>query len=199
MKRFNLIYTTAMALLIASCSKVQHSEPEPTPPPAPTAQPSLPPRPAATPIPTPVTLHLAPPGVYFTVQRLSATTSDGVRGFPPGTRLALIKDLGDRLQVKAAEFEFEVTPSQITKDLDVAAFAARQDAQAQQAISAYLQQQKAAGEQAVADHAATASQLSAAPGSNIAAPRATPFQSSNEKLQSKGLDGSAYDRHHTRY
>jgi hypothetical protein len=63
--------------------------------------------------------HLAPEGVYYLLQRVSAVTDAGIVGFPAGTRVERISESDGNLKVKAGEDEFEVEKSLLTNNLDV--------------------------------------------------------------------------------
>jgi len=77
-------------------------------------------------------LNLAPDGTYFLLQRISITTDSGITGDAPGTKVTLVA-AGPPMQVTDGQNEFEVQPSQVTNDLDVAqrVFYADQTAQAE--------------------------------------------------------------------
>lgn len=85
---------------------------------------------------------LAAPNVYFTLTYLSVRTRSGITGLGAGTQVVCVKDEGPVLLVKFGNLEFEVKRQQVTNDLDVAAIAARNDAEAQQALAAYMAQQQ---------------------------------------------------------
>jgi hypothetical protein len=86
--------------------------------------------------------RVAPPGVYFTLAYLSVRTRSGITGLAAGTQVTCVKDEGPVLLVKAGDLEFEVKRQYVTNDLDVADIAARNDAEAQQALAAYMAQQQ---------------------------------------------------------
>jgi len=86
--------------------------------------------------------RLASPGVYFTLVYLSVRTRSGITGLGAGTQVACVKDEGPVLLVKAGNVEFEVKRQYVTNDLDVADMAARNDAEAQQALAAYMAQRQ---------------------------------------------------------
>jgi hypothetical protein len=87
---------------------------------------------SATPMVTskpPRVRHLAPEGSYFLLQFVSITTQFGVVGLPPGTRITRVAHRGELFDVSDAnDHVFQVTESQITNDVDLAAAAARRDA-----------------------------------------------------------------------
>jgi pSer/pThr/pTyr-binding forkhead associated (FHA) protein len=93
------------------------------------------------------TRRLAPPDVYFTLTYLSVRKKSGITGFEPGTQVVCVKDEGPVLLVKAGDLEFEAKRQYLTNDLDVAALAVRNDAEAQQAIASYIAQQQQAIDQ----------------------------------------------------
>jgi hypothetical protein len=90
---------------------------------------------------------LSPPGVYFTLTYLSVRNPSGITGVEPGTQVVCVKDEGSRLLVKAGNLEFEAKRQNLTNDLDVAALATRNDAEAQQAVASYIAQQQHAIDQ----------------------------------------------------
>jgi hypothetical protein len=79
--------------------------------------------------------RLAPEGVAYLVERVVITTNAGVVGFPPGTRVKILADRGEKLLVRTEDMEFEAPGDKLTNDLDLAALVARQDADAQQALA----------------------------------------------------------------
>ena len=114
-----------------------------------------PPAPAA-PIPPPSTVQegalspphppeqhrLAPEGTFYLMERVVVKSDSGVTGFAPGTRVKLIEDRGDKLFVTNDDnIKFEAPSDKVTNDLDLAALAARQDAQSQQALAQDMKEQ----------------------------------------------------------
>jgi len=63
--------------------------------------------------------NFAPEGVYFLLERVSVMTDSGVIGDPPGTKVTLVK-AGPPMRVTDGKNEFDVTPAQVTNDLDAA-------------------------------------------------------------------------------
>ena len=96
-----------------------------------------------TPSPSPIP-SLADSESSFLVQYVSVQIPGGVRGLAPGTRVTVISDVGDRLQVKADGLEFEVRKDQITHDPKMAMRASQVDARTQQNLteSLLIQQQR---------------------------------------------------------
>ncbi len=148
--------SVAISLLLAaflspaSCSKnarqaAEQANPTPMPPLATQSPtPSRNPRSSSTPVATPSEHHrLAPSGVLYLIQRASLTTNSGVIGFSPGTRVRLVEDKGETIVVTDGTVKIEVPADILTDDPDIATFAARQDAQAQQALATYLANQEA--------------------------------------------------------
>jgi hypothetical protein len=86
--------------------------------------------------------RLAPPGVYFTLTYLSVRTRSGITGLGAGTQVVRVKDEGPVVLVKFGNVEFDVKRQYLTNDLDVADIAARNDAEAQQAVAAYMAEQQ---------------------------------------------------------
>lgn len=97
----------------------------------------MPARPAkSTPIPAPAPIvssaRLAPEGTFFLTEYISLANEDGIRGFPGGTKVTRLEDLGDSLQVRnSTGTVFKVSKQKLTNDLNVAEAASRRDAQAQ--------------------------------------------------------------------
>ncbi|MBV9127280.1 MAG: hypothetical protein JO117_04260, partial [Verrucomicrobia bacterium] len=127
-----------------------------TPPPAPVIVQATPsPTPnivRATPPPAPEpTPRLAPEGVFFLTQYVSLTTRSGVIGFEPGQRVKFVRGKETTLIVTDGKYEIEVTPDQLTNDLDLADLARRNDQTSQALLAsraaanlaAYQQDQKA--------------------------------------------------------
>jgi hypothetical protein len=71
--------------------------------------------------------RLAPEGTYFLLQRASLTTNSGVVGFAPGTKVTLLEQGNSASKVTDGQYQFEVQPSQLTNDLDIAASVAQSD------------------------------------------------------------------------
>jgi hypothetical protein len=97
----------------------------PPPPPKQLAQ-----QPAAQPTPArPVTpqRRLAPEGTYFLLERASLRIDSGVIGFAPGTKVTLLEQGNSASKVTDGQYQFEVPPSQLTNDLDIAASVAQSD------------------------------------------------------------------------
>jgi len=86
---------------------------------------------------------LAPPGVYFTLLHLDIRNPSGVTGLSAGTRVVCVKDDGAVLLVKMGNLEFEAKRQYLTNNLDIADLAARNDAEAQQAVASTIAQQQA--------------------------------------------------------
>jgi hypothetical protein len=98
---------------------LQRTPPPPPPPaPSPVAR-ATPPR------------HLALPGTYFLLRYRSVTTDSGVTGFPPGTKVSLLRQSDQTMHVTDGNVEFDVSPGEVTNDLDIAARIARNDSRSQ--------------------------------------------------------------------
>jgi hypothetical protein len=79
--------------------------------------------------------RLAPEGTYFLLQRASLKTDSGVIGFAPGTKVTMI-DKGDSVStVSDGYYQFTVSVSQLTNDLDIAENVAKSDYAAQAQIA----------------------------------------------------------------
>ncbi|MFL6542618.1 MAG: hypothetical protein ACJ8I9_05585, partial [Chthoniobacterales bacterium] len=87
--------------------------------------------------------HLASPGTLFLLQRQSVTTGSGVTGFPPGTKVHLLKDSGDTMIVSADTAQLTVPSDAVTNDVDLGALAARRDAQSQAELARVLAREAA--------------------------------------------------------
>jgi hypothetical protein len=120
-----------------------HSKPLQTPAPKPVvARPMLPKKPLQTPAPKPVVAppmlpkkRLAPEGTCFLLQRASVTTDSTVVGFPPGTKVFMVKQDGSTSTVTDGEYNFDIPSSQLTNDLDIATWIAKADLDAQRKIA----------------------------------------------------------------
>lgn len=87
--------------------------------------------------------RLAPPGVYFLVQRLSLTTDHGIIALSEGTRVRLIRENGSTMRVTTGTDEFEVERDTLTNDLDIAEAVARRDAAGRLKFEQWRRGQKA--------------------------------------------------------
>jgi hypothetical protein len=70
-------------------------------------------------VPTPLAIptQLAPPGVYYTVERVSVQTSTGVKALNPGAEVRLMyRAKNGTMRVTDGKDEFVVKPSTLTKD-----------------------------------------------------------------------------------
>lgn len=93
--------------------------------------------------------RLAPEGVFFLTQRVSVTTSDGVIGVAPGTKVERLSEKKGILKVSSRGNLFEVRRDQLTNDIGVAERMGAQDASAQAALDARVR----GGQKTVADTA----------------------------------------------
>lgn len=107
-----ILHTTLIIglLALAACKKQQTSE-SPSLPEVPALTPSVPPQPTPTatpeespvvaPTPTPPVDSTAatPEGIYYVVKRFTASTSEGLHGFPVGKKVTLVRDEGTDLVV----------------------------------------------------------------------------------------------------
>jgi len=106
------------------------------------ANPMLPKKPLQSPAPQPVVARpmlpkkrLAPEGTCFLLQRASVTTDSTVVGFPPGTKVFMVKQDGSTSTVTDGEYGFDIPSSQLTNDLDIATRIAKSDLAAQRKIA----------------------------------------------------------------
>lgn len=128
----------AVILLVAACSK----SPAPGPNAASVAETPAPAAPvvaATEPVATPK--HLAEPGIFYVIQAVSITTSDGITRIPTGTRVSQLEDLGAKLRVTDGKTEFEAGKEQVTNDLDVVAGVMHMVTRQASATSAWTQAQ----------------------------------------------------------
>lgn len=179
------VVSSALALLLTSCSKPKTVDLTPTEPPAePAATPSpATPKPVVIATPTPAAKRLAPEGVFFLVRSKSVETSDGIIGLKPGTAVMKQPD-GSFL---AGTQKVELRPDEITNDLDVAARVAGADAQRQAAVrQAGAAQAALAAQPTPASAAKPATSSSSSTSSTVAAAPA-PAATSSSAFGSAGL------------
>jgi|ERR1051325_3475913 hypothetical protein len=88
--------------------------------------------------------RVAPEGVAYLVERVAITTNAGVTGFPPGTRVKILADHGEKILVSTEDTQFEVAGDKLTNDLDLAALVSRQDAESQEALARAMDERMAA-------------------------------------------------------
>lgn len=118
--------------LLASCKKPVAEEAPPPAAPEPASAP------AATPVAAPVTAAtatpapdpIAPPGVYFLVQKASIETADGIVGLKPGQ---LVRKVAPGTY-ECESGQLQLADSQVTNNLRVASQVANADAAAQAAL-----------------------------------------------------------------
>ncbi len=134
-------------------------------------QPTLTSTPAPTPAPTPT-----PPTVWFTLDRVSVTTADGVVGYPPGT---MVRYVAEGLFYLDGH-EIELSPLQVTPDLEVVSQvlagreAQRQMIERQKIEAQRLRQQQGSGANQPAPLPDNSGQPAAtAPGAGYSTPPAT--------------------------
>ncbi len=73
-----------------------------------------------TPAPAPQP-HLAPPGIFYMLERVSVTNSAGVQALAPGEEVRLMqRKKNGVLRVTTGRADFDVKLSQVTNDLDKA-------------------------------------------------------------------------------
>jgi hypothetical protein len=100
---------------------------------------------APSPPPPPEQHRLAPEGTFYLMERVVVKSDSGVTGFAPGTRVKLIEDRGETLFVKNDDnVKFEAPSDKVTNDLDLAALAAKQDAQSQRLLAQDKEERMAA-------------------------------------------------------
>jgi len=91
------------------------------------------------------------PETFWLIQRVSITTSAGVTGIPPGTKVTMIKDNGMNLTVTDGTSTFEIPRAQLTTDIEAARKAASFDYSAQVAIATATEKELAAAQKSQAD------------------------------------------------
>lgn len=94
--------------------------------------------------PMPPAKRLAPEGVYYVIQAFSVTSETGIKGVPLGTKLTLIKDMGDSLRVTDGRSEFDARREFITNDLDIATHVHALATNQKAALAEWHEKQKAA-------------------------------------------------------
>jgi hypothetical protein len=101
------------------------------------------------PVPAVPEKHIAPKGPYYLLQAVSITTDSGITGISIGTKVTVVNDKAKTWRVTDGQNKFDVEPSHLTNDLDVAAAVIQKDADAQAALQAGVhsqqEQQAAAG------------------------------------------------------
>jgi len=157
MKNFLIVLAIAGLGYIGYVTWSQHQKAEETAEvPAPQAIPtalSTPPVPAAQQETAAVHVkHTAPDGVYYLLERISITTDSGVIADIPGTKVTLEKENGTTLTVTDGSNHFDVSNTQVTNDLDVAAKYSSAQAAQGTALAAWTQEQKRAGAAADQQH-----------------------------------------------
>jgi hypothetical protein len=71
---------------------------------------------------------VAPPGVFYMVDRISFETDSGIRAINPGEQVKLLQRMKNgRMKVMQGTDEFEVKETQVTNDLEVALQAEKSD------------------------------------------------------------------------
>lgn len=88
--------------------------------------------------------RLTPDGEFCLLERASLTTTSGVTGYAPGTRVRLIRDHGNTMLVSHGQKQFEVPSDTLTNDIDLAELAAKRDVQSQRAYAYRLEEIRAA-------------------------------------------------------
>ena len=90
-----------------------HSPVEPAPIPEPARDPQSPTRESVR--------RVAPPGVFYMLERVKQTKDSGVLAIVPGEEVRLMQRLPKgRLRVTTGRYDFEVKESQVTQDYDLA-------------------------------------------------------------------------------
>jgi hypothetical protein len=124
----------------AACSKVERADNAAPPEKQTTAPAQQSKAVAAAATPVPVERTIAPDGVWFTTQRVSVTTNDGIIGIEPGTE---VKAVGKGVYEWQGR-KLKLTAGQVTNDLRVAQSAAAGHQSQQAALAAYSSKMKQA-------------------------------------------------------
>ncbi len=87
--------------------------------------------------PTPMR-RLAKPVTFYVLEYASVKTPKGMYGFEPGREVHLVRENKEKGTVTVADgpYQLEITPSQLTNDLDVALAATRWDQASQAQVAA---------------------------------------------------------------
>ena len=87
--------------------------------------------------------RLAPDGTFYLVQGVSIPTTFGVTGLPAGTIVQMIQDKGATMLVSFGQTQILVPTAILTNDMDLGELAGKHDAESQQALMKYLEDQRA--------------------------------------------------------
>ena len=192
------------ALSTATAQTVDPATPPAQPAPAATASPAAADEKLATEMVTasPKERHLAPHDTFYLVRYVAAKTKDGVEGFDPGQEVHLVEvhRPTHTLVVTDGHAQVEVTPDQLTNDLDIAALVRQKDAASQAKIAAHLQAERQAyakfereSADATAKDLAQRRQEQQAQADALRAQEQTPVaQTAPPPPISAGVDGSGY-------
>ena len=92
--------------------------------------------------------HLAPHDTFYMVAYVAVKTDTGVEGFDPGQEVHLVevRRPTHTLVVSDGHAQVEVSPDQLTNDMNIAAMARQKDQADQAQITAYIQSEKEAYE-----------------------------------------------------
>jgi hypothetical protein len=72
--------------------------------------------------------RVAPPGVFYMLDRVSVETRDGVVAVVPGDKVKLLQRKPNRLKLTTGTFDFEAPLDKVTNDIDIALEAERKEA-----------------------------------------------------------------------
>lgn len=118
----------------------QKASTAPTPEVAPTTMPQVDLAPEPTQVEKPP--RLAPPGFVFLLKYISVQTDSGVHGMLPGTKLKVLGEKDEKIQISDGQQEAWVNPEDITVDQDLAEMARSRDQSQQLKLTSVLLKQK---------------------------------------------------------
>ena len=87
--------------------------------------------------------RLAPLGTFFVLQSVSLTMHYGVTGLPPGLRVQLVEDKGDKMLIQGNDAKVGVNTDILTNDTDLGELAGKTDPVSRQEFATSLQKRRA--------------------------------------------------------
>ncbi len=179
LRTFSIV--AASTVLLTACNKSSQNTivaetPAPQATPAPVETPKVV---AATPVPD----EFAPEGTFYLITKVSVETSDGITGFPPGTKVQ--KNADGKFETSNGQV-LSLTPNQYTNNMRIARGVAGADA-AQRAALAQAAQQREVSAAAADAAAARAASAPSAQTASVPSHQNTSAMSSGSSLGSSGL------------